>query len=145
MAAAENLGTLIGGGDCLDHYHHSDRFGPREVRQWQNSLENVTVVTATYSIDGGDDYVVHSSTSNAAIVLPSPVAGRVVKVKRLGFGEVTVTPNATETIDGASSYLVMDSTTFKATGGNWITMGNSVTPYLAQQILSNEVLLWLSM
>jgi hypothetical protein len=116
-------GTLKGGGDSMDHYHHSDRFPSRDTLIWLQSLQNVKTVTATYYVTDQDDIIICDNTVAIAIYLPlSRSDGRHVTVTRINSGGVSVTRSSTDTINGETVKAVNndDSWTFKAISGGWV-------------------------
>jgi len=71
-----------------------------------------------------DINLVTTGASNLTVKLPTPSAGKLVKVKKAdsGAGHVIVAQNSAETIDGAASktlYYQYESMTFVSDGTNW--------------------------
>ena len=125
MLTQDDLGTLVGGGDCLEHYHRSDRFPPRDSRLWQDSLESVVYVDSSYSITSTDDIVISTAAGGVTITLPEAVGGRRITITRIGAGIVTVTASGTDTVNGAASIAL--NTTYlparlKAVVGGWMEL-----------------------
>lgn len=119
--AAQELGTLVGGGDCLDHYHNSDRFPPRDTMLWLHSLERVKTITTTYTITSDDDIIVVNGTT-LAVTLPPARNGRHLRFTTVS-GSATLTPYGSETINGSASHTIDSSHKtchLKAISGGWI-------------------------
>ena len=79
---------------------------------------------ANNDVIDSDINLVTAGVSNLTVKLPSPSAGKVVKVKKAdsGVGHVVVAQNSAETIDGAASktlYYQYESMTFVSDGTNW--------------------------
>jgi len=79
---------------------------------------------ANNDVIDSDINIVTAGGSNLTVKLPSPSAGKVVKVKKAdsGVGHVVVAQNSAETIDGAASktlYYQYESMTFVSDGTNW--------------------------
>ena len=85
--------------------------------------------SATYSVDTGSttaDYVIFMTGNAFTITLPAPTAGReLVFIDSAGNANTqnkTIAPNAAETINGASSYVITlarASITLISDGTNW--------------------------
>ena len=80
-------------------------------------------VTTTSTLANTDHFV--TTTGTITITLPTSVAGKIVKVKNIGSGTITINP-ASGTIDGAGSKsLTVQYTGFEFTGDgtNWLITG----------------------
>lgn len=121
MVNYNELGTLVGGGDCQEHYHSSDRFPPRSSLLWMWSLEKVTKITDNYSVTSNDDIVVVDATGKT-VTLPVALNGRHIIISRLS-GTNTIVPSGADTIAGGASVTLDSSKTvwrLKAISGGWI-------------------------
>lgn len=94
-------------------------------------VQTHTVTTATYTIDSGSktDYTVFCNRSGTiTLTLPAPSAGRTLVIKDQGHAttfNVTINHNASETIDGATSYVLTgnyDGVTLTSDGTNWFVV-----------------------
>jgi hypothetical protein len=115
--------TLKGGGDCLHHYHNSDRFPSRDTLLWLWSLERVKEVTTNYTITDQDDIVIVNG-STLSIYLPPARNGRYIRFATIS-GSATVYPNGTETINGDPTHTVGGAhkdCRLKAISGGWIEL-----------------------
>ena len=114
----EEFGTLIGGGDCQDHYHQSDRFPPREATHWQYSLEVIYHTAISTSIPDTADIVISTSAGPITITLPYSRNGRRLEIARTGAGAVTLVARGTEIISGSTTLPVR----LKAIDGGWLSL-----------------------
>jgi len=88
----------------------------------------VKSVTANYTATASDRVILCDATSNSITVsLPSAsgITGRVYTIKRIdgSTNTVTIDPNGSETIDGASTYSLgsqWDFVTIVSDGSNWV-------------------------
>jgi len=85
---------------------------------------NVTSQSADYTASDGDVVLVDASGGAVTITLPSPSSGARVRVKKTdsSANAVTVSPSASETIDGASSHTISDqyeAYEYVSDGTNW--------------------------
>lgn len=95
------------------------------------SVQQLTISASTYTIDthaSTSDYVIFTdSTSNTInITLPIPTAGRTLIIKdktgQAATNNITITQHASETIDGASTYIMTiayESITLCSDSTNW--------------------------
>jgi hypothetical protein len=116
----QDLGTLVGGGDCQDHYHNSDRFPTRDTLIWLQSLERVKVVTTNYTVTQEDDII--AINGSVSITLPPAKNGRHYKFSRLS-GTSTIYPSGSDTINGAVSHSISGThgnCHLKAYSGGWL-------------------------
>lgn len=82
-----------------------------------------TTQAAPYPIVATDEVVLMTGTGNAT--LPVPTDGKLVVVKNIGVGVITVVPNAAETIDGGPNFglpVQYDSVTVVSDGTNWFVI-----------------------
>ncbi len=85
---------------------------------------NVTSQSANYTASDGDIVLVDASSGAVTITLPSPSSGAKVRVKKTDASTniVTVSPSATETIDGSSSHSISkqyETYEYVSDGTNW--------------------------
>lgn len=97
----------------------------------QTQLNNIPVIfdvattSGTASLTAGLAYIVNTSGEAASLTLPAPVADAFIRIKDNGNAEannITVLPNAAETIDGASSAVIdsnYGSKVFVSDGTDW--------------------------
>jgi hypothetical protein len=85
--------------------------------------------TATYTALS-TDYTIDCTSGTFTVTLPTAVgiSGRIYVVKNSGTGSITVDANASETIDGALTYIL--GTQYKyviiqSTGAAWVVIGNN--------------------
>ena len=117
-----NLGTLVGGGDCLEHYHLTDRFPPRDTTLWLQSQEIVVTVSADYTVTDAEDIIIING-SGLTIDLPVAFGGKHIIFTVNGSNSATLTPASGETINGLSSYSLSSTVRtahLKAVSGGWI-------------------------
>lgn len=90
-----------------------------------------TYKTAAYTATIADEVIFCNFSSNAAITLFTAVGntGKRVTVKRIaGAGNVTITPNGSETIDGSANkviYVVNDLYELISDGTNWFVLNRA--------------------
>lgn len=86
---------------------------------------NVLSISTNTSASAGSTYLVDTSGGAVSVTLPAPAANIFVIVKDIGSAEtnnITVLPNAAETIDGASSDVIdsdFGSATYVSDGSDW--------------------------
>lgn len=82
--------------------------------------------TATYSVvatDGRNVLVLASNTITINLYAVASNAGKVVTIKNVGAGAITIDANASETIDGALTQTIASanqSLTLVCTGSAWV-------------------------
>jgi hypothetical protein len=93
-----------------------------------SGVSGMRIVSDDYEVEATDVYVLASGT--ITVTLPASntagMLGRVVTVKNVGTGTVTVEPTGAETIDGASSVSLATANqarAFLATGTGWLITG----------------------
>lgn len=103
--------------------------GARIVTQevYPQSLD-IRLVTATGQVRAEDALVLVSSSASVTLTLPTPASctGYSKYIKRVGTGAVTINVNASETIDGQSSYSLSAQYSFVhlvSDGTNWHRIG----------------------
>lgn len=128
-AATQNRGSLRyvdGSEGTAGHVLTSiDTVGRAQWSQLPSTFDTNSISGATNAA-ANQTYLTDSSGGAFAITLPAPATDAYVVVKdSTGDSEafpVTVNPNAAETIDGASSYVIesnFESVTFVSDGTNW--------------------------
>lgn len=86
---------------------------------------DVTTTSGTASLALYKTYIVNTSGGAATLTLPAPVTGGFVVIKDNGnanVNNITINRNASETIDGATSYVLQSaygSLVFVSDGTNW--------------------------
>lgn len=109
--------------DNQEHYHSSDRFPSRDTLLWLNSLERVRNVSANYTIDDTDDYVLVDTTSgDITITLPKPLNGRKLVIANFAVANDVI---LTSTVDINSSAADLNiaagvTVTIKDIAGEWL-------------------------
>jgi hypothetical protein len=95
---------------------------------WENKNQSIfayTAQTTTYNALASD-YVIHCTSGTFSINLPTAVGitGKVYIIKNSGSGLITIDPNGSQTIDGATTYVMggAESVQVISTGSNWITL-----------------------
>lgn len=82
----------------------------------------VSTVTTTYSVTSSDDIVLCSGTFTVTLPAASSSTNKVVYIKNISNGTVTVDGNSSETIDGSTTYTITDqyeSVTLICDGSAW--------------------------
>lgn len=99
---------------------------------WPLRSTSSTSVTVT----AGDGTIVCTNTNNATVAIPSAASlpNRIIVVKKGANNTATVTldPDGSETIDGATSYVlyvVGDYVVIQSDGSNWRVIGGYLTPH----------------
>ena len=87
---------------------------------------NVTQITATYFVISTDQYIEVTATAAMAVSLPAAVgSGRPLTIKKVDGtnAKITLAPNGTDTIDGATSYIIKQQyvsiSLIDAAAGKW--------------------------
>src|SRR5690606_24289335 len=95
-----------------------------------------TTSSTSVTLGAGDATVLCNNSSDATVSLPSAatVPGQIFAVKKIGNNAHTVTldPNGSETIDGATTYVlyvVGDYVVIQSDGTNWRVVGGYLTPH----------------
>lgn len=89
---------------------------------------NVQSISTNTSASAGSTYLVDTSGGAVSVTLPAPALNAFVIVKDIGSAEtnnITVLPNAAETIDGASSDVIdsdFGSATYVSDGSDWFKL-----------------------
>lgn len=107
--------------DNQEHYHSSDRFPSRDTLLWLNSLERVRNVSANYTVDNNDDYlIVDTTTADVTITLPSPLNGRKLVVANFAGANDVILTSTVDINNSASDLVVGGTVTVKDIGGEWL-------------------------
>lgn len=128
METEVDFDTLKGGGDCLLHYHNTDKFPSRDSMLWFQDLERVKNIAANYTLTSDDD-IIKVTTTPVTITLPRSRGGKRYTVLNIASGVVTITPNGTETISGAANITIVgvrSVSVLKAVTGGWIDLINGM-------------------
>lgn len=116
----KQLESIVGPGDFRAIKQLEDLL--RDVQQ--TSTLSVRSVTAAAAVLNDDDVVLATGTFNVTLPVADNSVGRMITVKNLGAGTVTVVPTGSDTIDGAASYplaLAYESVTVVGAGGGaWV-------------------------
>lgn len=89
---------------------------------------SVNSSSGTFSATANETYIVDTSAGTSTITLPAPSTDVFVRVKDNGnalTNNITINPNAAETIDGASSFVINSeygSAVFVSDGTNWYVL-----------------------
>ena len=116
---------LVGGGDCPDHFHMTDRLRTHADVVALDALEDFVQITTNFTFARKMfEYVLaDATTGNIALVLPDAMMKmRVAVVKTTAANTVTVSAPGTATINGAATYPMTAAyakATFKAISGNY--------------------------
>lgn len=98
---------------------------PNSTLHVQGSFATAITTTATnLTLDDSHQVVLVSSSLNRTITLPSAIgiAGRKYSIKKIGSGNVTISPQAGQFIEGAGSFIVFGSNAFitiVSDGSDW--------------------------
>lgn len=90
-------------------------------------LSTPRAVTATTTADVNTDFIINATSGTFDVDLPTAVGngGTVFIIMNSGTGAVTVDPNSTETINGASTYplnVQYSVVTIVSNGSNWLIL-----------------------
>lgn len=105
----------------------------RAIRQLEDLLRDVAStalvvrsVTAAADVIASDDVVLADGTFSVTLPLAANNNGRPITIKNVGVGVVTVAASGSDTIDGASSYVLavpyQSVTIVGATSGAWVIL-----------------------
>jgi hypothetical protein len=102
---------LVGGRDTDLHSHSFDRAPTNDTVQNLSTVERVRKVTTNYTAVTTDDFILVDTAGGAVtITLPSARGGKRYVIERIaGANNVTVTPVAGTTINGAASATISTS------------------------------------
>jgi hypothetical protein len=119
----------------------NDRVGistsaPHSGLQIDNSIAFATrAITQDHTVTGGDHTIfVNANSTNITVTLPTAanILGRQYAIKRVdsSVNSVTITPDGSETIEGASSMTLPDqrSIVIQSDNNNWWIMAEYITP-----------------
>jgi hypothetical protein len=87
-----------------------------------NADINVVSKVANYTVAVADGIVICNGTFTLALPTAVGISGKTLRAKNIGTGVVTIDPNASETIDGALTYDLINqyqSIGFVSDGANW--------------------------
>jgi hypothetical protein len=116
----KQLEAIVGPGDFRAIKQLEDLL--RDVQQ--SSTLSVRSVTAAAAVLNDDDVVLASGTFSVTLPVANNSVGRMITVKNIGVGTVTVVATGSDTIDGAASYplsLAYESVTVVGAGGGaWV-------------------------
>lgn len=123
LAADAVDGTKIAD-ESIDSEHYVD--GSIDTEHLSDGVVTegkITRTIDTYTGDSSitDDIALANSTGSITLTLPSPSSGKIVRVKNINSGTVTI-DSSVGNIDGASSkilYYLNESMTFVGNGSNW--------------------------
>lgn len=99
-----------------------------DTRAVIGDIFSVNSNSGTFNASANETYIVDTSGGTATITLPAPTVNSFVRVKDNGnalANNITVNPNAAETIDGAASFVINSeygSNTFVSDGTNWYVL-----------------------
>ena len=121
MDGGQELDTLVGGGDCLHHYHNSDRFPPRDSMVWMEGLESVSTYSTNSTISIDDDIVISSAA--ITLTLPPSRGGKHYIITSITAGTTTINPSGSDTISTLSSTSITGVGAvcrLKSVSGGWV-------------------------
>jgi hypothetical protein len=113
--------SLVSGGDCLSHWHSTDRQPTQDFLHGLQSSTKTRTVSTAYNIRPDDDVVLVSGLTT--VVLPTAKNGQEYTVVRVGTSAVTVSRSGSDTINGGTSLTLSTqwaARTFKAVSGGWV-------------------------
>ena len=115
---------LTSGGDCVDHWHSTDRILQHDDILEFQQLTKAIAVTSNKTVDDRWDYLlVNTDTGNITITLPPAINGREIEVmKNATPNYVSIVPTGTDRILGSTEIRVFNygtSLRFKAITGGW--------------------------
>ncbi|MGE3278033.1 MAG: hypothetical protein AB7O67_23220 [Vicinamibacterales bacterium] len=85
----------------------------------------VAAKTTTYTVTTSDNVLTASGTFTITLYAASGNTGRLLEIKNIGTGTVTIDGNASETIDGETTYVLeqqYESVTLLCTGSGWVIL-----------------------
>lgn len=93
------------------------------VSLWDNLevIQSITTKTGNYTATPEDSFIMCNGTFTVTLYATSGQTGRVLHIKNIGSGTVTVDGNASETIDGSLTIPVTPNESFRMVndGSNW--------------------------
>jgi len=111
-----------------DEVNATESYIPRKASvNLAGPISKVTVQTADYTASLSEVVLVDASSGAVTITLPAPSTGAIVWIKKIDNSPnaVTIAPNATEKIDGASSFIIAaqyESYTLVSDGTDWFVV-----------------------
>ncbi len=124
-AHAQELTSM---GNCLLHYHDSDRVVDHNTLSSLQQIAYVKEVSGDFTVDDRQDFVlVDTSSASVTITLPRIRNGREVEIiKTVSANRVTVIPSGTDTVLGGSGVIIVnrfDAIRLKAVDGiGWVAI-----------------------
>ena len=128
MLTPEEEDSLVRGGYCYLHQHEDRYLATHDELQRLQELESLREVTSSAAITMDDDIILVDSTGGAfTLSLPASRGGKRYTFTRVGgAGNITITPQSPDTINGASSLVISSSYTpvrLKSVNGRgWVTL-----------------------
>lgn len=88
----------------------------------------ITTTSSDLTLDETHQVVLVSGSMNRTITLPSAIgiAGRKYTIKKIGTGDVTLSPQAGQNIDSAGSFIIFGTNSFLtivSDGNHWWVVG----------------------
>lgn len=118
--------SLTGGGDCLSHWHSSDRQATHDLRKGLEGMAYVLEVSVSTQLDGKEDIISVDTSSGATVTvtLPRAIQRREVEIlKPNNPGTVLIAPLGTDTLMGSTATRSVSSggsaIHLKALGTDW--------------------------
>lgn len=122
MLTPDQERRLVGGGDCHDHFHSTDRVRVYSDIAALQKLESVrTPPTGAYTIDIVEDFVLANNTG--PYQLPKAKSGRILEIVMSTDTPVLINMYSGDTFYGETSILLEEKSTairLKAITGGWI-------------------------
>ena len=108
---AEQLRTLLLGGDTTLHHHEFDRNLNHDSSTMIEFSRKTNKITANYTVSYKDDYLFVDTTAGAVILtLPVAKGGNKYTIVRIaGANNITVQRSSTDTVNGAASITISAS------------------------------------
>ena len=98
------------------------RLNPHDHRDLYNLKISNTTVTDDYTVISSDDIILCSGTITIDLPLAADLTRKIIRIKNIGTGVVTVDPNENELIDGgltAELECQYESITIVSDSSNW--------------------------
>jgi len=116
--------SLVDGGDCLSHWHSTDRQPTQDFLHGLQDTAKRTTASSNVTLTGAQDFVlVDTTSSNVTVTLPRAINGLEVEVMKSSPNyTLIVIPQGSDTIllsTGVTCSTGNAALRFKAIGTDW--------------------------